>query len=79
MSGEDAIEMMMAGASAVQVGTATFVNPRAPLDVLEGIEQYVRDNGVDDVGRIVGAAHPEPRRAEARSAERVTAQRIHPE
>ena len=79
MSGADAIEMMMAGASAVQVGTATFVNPRAPLDVLEGIEQYVRDNGVDDVGRIVGAAHPEPRRAEARSAERVTAQRIHPE
>ena len=42
-SGEDAVEYLMAGACAVQVGTATFLNPRAPLDVLEGLEAFLRD------------------------------------
>ena len=50
-TGTDAIEFLLAGATAVQVGTATFVNPRAPIDVLEGIEAYMRDQGVDDVRR----------------------------
>ncbi len=58
-SGEDAVEMMMAGASAVQVGTATFLNPRAPLDVLEGLGQFMKVNGFDDAGSLVGAALPE--------------------
>ena len=40
-SGSDAIEFIMAGASAVQVGTASFANPRAPLDVLEGIKEFM--------------------------------------
>jgi dihydroorotate dehydrogenase (NAD+) catalytic subunit len=57
-SGEDAVEMMMAGASAVQVGTATFLNPRAPLDVLEGIQRFVLDNDLNDLDQIVGAALP---------------------
>ncbi len=56
-TGEDAIEFLLAGASAVQVGTATFRNPRAALDVLEGIEAYMRDEGVEDVTALVGAAH----------------------
>jgi dihydroorotate dehydrogenase (NAD+) catalytic subunit len=54
--GEDAIEFIMAGASAVQVGTATFANPRAPLDVLEGIECFMMDAGVSDVRELIGVA-----------------------
>jgi dihydroorotate dehydrogenase (NAD+) catalytic subunit len=55
-TGDDAIEFLMAGASAVQVGTATFRNPRAALDVLEGIERYLDDSGVADVREVVGVA-----------------------
>jgi dihydroorotate dehydrogenase (NAD+) catalytic subunit len=57
-TGEDAIEFLMAGAAAVQVGTATFLNPRAPLDVIEGIEAFMRDEGIEDVREIIGAALP---------------------
>ena len=67
-TGEDAVEFLLAGASAVQVGTATFRSPRAALDVLEGIEAYMRDEGVEDVASLVGAAHQskaEPRPARA--------------
>lgn len=56
MTAEDAIEYLMAGAVAVQVGTATFINPRAPLDILEGIERWLAAEGVVDVREIVGAA-----------------------
>ena len=55
-SGEDAIEFIMAGATAVQVGTATFANPHAPLDVLDGIERFMTDAGVSDVRELIGAA-----------------------
>ena len=53
----DAIEFIMAGASAIQVGTASFANPRAPLDILEGIEQFMRDEGIDNLTDLIGAAH----------------------
>jgi len=56
-TGEDAVEFMMAGASAVAVGTANFANPRATLDVLDGIKQYMANNGIDDVAKIIRAAH----------------------
>ena len=56
MSGLDAMEYIMAGASAVQVGTATFVNPRATLDVMEGIERYMGEEGVTDIHQVIGAA-----------------------
>jgi dihydroorotate dehydrogenase (NAD+) catalytic subunit len=59
---QDAIEFLMAGARAVQVGTATFANPLAPLEVLEGMERWCVDNGVSEIDEIVGAARP----AEAR-------------
>jgi dihydroorotate dehydrogenase (NAD+) catalytic subunit len=59
-SGTDAIEFLLAGATAVQVGTATFVNPRAPIDVLEGIQAYMRDEGIDDVRDLIGAARAAP-------------------
>jgi len=52
----DAIEFIMAGASAVQVGTATLTNPRAPLDILEGIRQFMEKGGIDDLTGLVGAA-----------------------
>jgi dihydroorotate dehydrogenase (NAD+) catalytic subunit len=56
---EDAIEYLMAGASAVQIGTATFRNPRAALDVLEGLEAWLRDNAIEDVNELIGAALPD--------------------
>jgi dihydroorotate dehydrogenase (NAD+) catalytic subunit len=59
-TGEDAAEFLMAGATAVQVGTATFANPRAPLDVLEGLERWLADNDVEDVSEIIGCASPVP-------------------
>lgn len=56
-SGEDAVEFLLAGATAVEVGTATFMNPLAPLDVLEGLERYLAQSGAEDVRQLVGAAH----------------------
>jgi len=55
-TGEDAVEFIMAGASAVQVGTAGFANPRAALDVLEGIERFMAEEGVEDIKNLIGAA-----------------------
>lgn len=52
----DAIEFIMAGASAIQVGSASFANPRAPLDVLEGIEQFMEKEGVKNIAELIGAA-----------------------
>jgi dihydroorotate dehydrogenase (NAD+) catalytic subunit len=52
----DALEFIMAGASAIQVGTANFTNPRTPLDVLEGIEQFLAKEGIDDIAELIGAA-----------------------
>lgn len=51
----DALEFIMAGASAIQVGTANFTNPRAPLDVLEGIEQFMKKEGIEDIAELIGA------------------------
>ncbi len=51
---DDALEYMLAGASAVQVGTATFVQPAAMLDVLDGLRAYCRRNGVQRLQDIVG-------------------------
>jgi dihydroorotate dehydrogenase (NAD+) catalytic subunit len=52
----DAIEFVMAGASAIQVGTASFANPRAPLDILEGIEQFMEKEKIKDIAEIIGVA-----------------------
>jgi dihydroorotate dehydrogenase (NAD+) catalytic subunit len=54
----DALEFLMAGASAVQVGTATFADPTAPLSVIEGLAAYVRAQGLASIRDIVGAALP---------------------
>jgi dihydroorotate dehydrogenase (NAD+) catalytic subunit len=55
-TGLDAVEFLMAGATAVQVGTATFRDPNAPLDVLSGVESFMRAEGVGDVHELIGAA-----------------------
>jgi dihydroorotate dehydrogenase (NAD+) catalytic subunit len=55
---EDAIDYLMAGASAVEVGTATFANPLAPIEVLEGIERYCCERGISDASELAGAARP---------------------
>jgi dihydroorotate dehydrogenase (NAD+) catalytic subunit len=53
---EDALEFIMAGASAIQVGSANFSNPKAPLEVLEGIEGFMAKEGVKDISELIGAA-----------------------
>ncbi len=52
----DAIEFIMAGASAIQVGTASFANPRASLDVLEGIRQFMEKERIKSLREIIGIA-----------------------
>ncbi len=54
VTGEDAVEMMMAGATMVAIGTANFHNPRATMDVLEGIRQYMERYHIDDIHEIIG-------------------------
>ena len=51
----DALELILAGASAVAVGTANFVNPRASIEVAEGIGAYMQRHGVTDLSELVGA------------------------
>lgn len=54
---QDAVEFMLAGATAVSLGTANFVNPQAPLEVLEGISRYCKQNGFSAVQDLIGLAH----------------------
>ncbi|MBR4027136.1 MAG: dihydroorotate dehydrogenase [Lachnospiraceae bacterium] len=54
---EDAIEMILAGATAVSVGTANFMNPKTTEKVIEGIEAYMKKYQVNDIAELVGAVH----------------------
>lgn len=54
MNGADAIEMILAGATAVQVGTASFINPYALQEVLDGITDYMRKYNIEDINDLVG-------------------------
>ena len=56
-SGADSVEMLMAGASAVQVGTAIFADPRAPWRVLAELQQWCLHAGVQRLDELIGAAH----------------------
>ncbi len=53
-TGEDAIEFLMAGATAVAVGAMNFVNPTATVDVIEGIEKYMMRHNISDINEIIG-------------------------
>ena len=57
-SGTDAIEMMMAGAGAVQVGAAIFADPYAPVKIAEGMQKFCEDNGINNISEIVGTVKP---------------------
>ncbi|WP_061977435.1 dihydroorotate dehydrogenase [Dehalococcoides mccartyi] len=56
MNAEDALEFLMAGATSIQIGTANLVNPRAPMDILEGLEAYAKAEGLKSIREIVGVA-----------------------
>lgn len=58
MNADDAIEFLMAGASAVQVGTATFANPRAAIEVIDGIADWMRRRQVSVLTDLIGSALP---------------------
>lgn len=55
MDSTDALEFIMCGASAVQVGTANFVNPQAATDIIKGIEGFLRHNKIANVKKLVGS------------------------
>jgi len=54
---EDALEFIMAGASAVQIGTANLTNPGVSLAVLQGIKDFMKQEGIEDLTRLVGIVH----------------------
>ncbi|MDP2279030.1 MAG: dihydroorotate dehydrogenase [Nitrospirota bacterium] len=54
MNSADAIEFMLAGATAVAVGTANFINPSATIDIIKGIESFMADNSITDVKELTG-------------------------
>lgn len=51
---EDALEFIMAGASMVAVGTANFINPSATIEIIQGIEKYMKQYGIDDINELIG-------------------------
>ena len=57
MTAEDAIEFLLAGATAVSVGTANFHNPTATIDIINGIEAYKKQYGIQDIKELIGAVH----------------------
>ena len=57
MKGEDAVEFLLAGASAVGVGTATLRDPTASIKIISEIDEYLTENNIDNVSEIIGKAH----------------------
>ena len=55
---QDAVEMMMAGATAVQVGAALFANPMAPVEIIEGMDRYLNENGILHISDLIGSVQP---------------------
>jgi len=54
MDYKDAIEFILCGATAIQVGTANFINPQAPLEILKGISGYTKMKKINSIGNLVG-------------------------
>lgn len=57
MNGRDALEFILAGASAIEVGTANFVNPAVTMEIVDYIEEYCRRHGVTDIKELIGAVN----------------------
>lgn len=55
MTAEDAVEMILAGATAVAVGTANFRNPAVTMEISEGIREYMEQYHVEDINELIGA------------------------
>ncbi|MCX7862828.1 MAG: dihydroorotate dehydrogenase, partial [Bacteroidales bacterium] len=55
MTATDAIEFLLAGATAIQVGTANFIDPQATIKIIDGIEQYLIENNFQHVNELIGA------------------------
>lgn len=55
---EDAVEMLLAGASAIQVGTAIFTDPYAPIKIRDGLLEFMEKNGVKSVRELTGGIKP---------------------
>jgi dihydroorotate dehydrogenase (NAD+) catalytic subunit len=55
MTAADALEFIIAGATAVQVGTANFINPRATEEIIDGIESYLIEHRIDSVKALIGS------------------------
>lgn len=51
----DAVEFFLAGASAIAVGTANFINPRVSIEIVEGLEKYMEDKGLNNISELIGA------------------------
>ena len=58
MTAQDALEFLMVGATAVQVGTANFVNPRATMEIVRGIERFVEQKKLNTIMEFVGSLNP---------------------
>lgn len=54
MNVEDALEFLMAGATAVSVGTANFVNPLATIEIVQGLKEYFKKNNIEDINSLIG-------------------------
>jgi dihydroorotate dehydrogenase (NAD+) catalytic subunit len=54
MNAHDALEFLIVGATAIQIGTANFINPRATMDVLEGIQQFMIEKDISDIYDLIG-------------------------
>ncbi|MFQ7108026.1 MAG: dihydroorotate dehydrogenase, partial [Neglectibacter timonensis] len=55
---QDAVEMLLAGASALQIGTVLFTDPYAPLKICEGLSEYMDKNGVESLKELTGGMRP---------------------
>jgi len=56
-SWQDAVEFILAGASAVAIGTGNFIDPFIPLNIIEGLQKYLSEHGIKNIAEIIGAAH----------------------
>ena len=55
MTASDAIEFLIVGASAVQIGTANFIDPQATIKIIEGIEEYMKQQGIEKITNLIGS------------------------
>jgi dihydroorotate dehydrogenase (NAD+) catalytic subunit len=61
VTAEDALEFLIAGATAVAVGTANFIDPTATMKVIQGLEQHCAANGISDIRQLIGSVRvPQP-------------------